>query len=264
MCASVFFRFLLWVVGSDLVCCRSVRYLVSSEQPTGRIFFFFFFFFLYLMPIGFLPFSTKTGWTGKKKNQIYDSISFFWCVQQQSAGNSIQNWGEAFRHLSDDHRRSRHFNNTSATMSCTKMKIQIKRLFTRFWGKCRWLESPGCWANIEKSIDGRFFLIPYKRMRRCPLSPLHPLPYKIRLQRITRWPPPSPILFWLLALFFSPWQTEFRMTAVSFSLSVWSVVYPWSKIGRTQMSTHDGRYRIFFSQKVRLITGWVGWPEIDL
>lgn len=135
--------------------------------------------------------------------------------------------GETFRHLSDDqHRRSRHFNNTSATMSCTKMKIQIKRLFTRFWGKCRWLESPGCWANIEKSIDGRFFLIPYKRMRRCPLSPLHPLPYKIRLQRITRWPPPSPILFWLLALFFYPWQTEFRMTAVSFSLSVWSVVYP--------------------------------------
>jgi hypothetical protein len=129
VCASVFFRFLLWVVGLDLVCCRSVRYLVSSEQPTGRIFFF-----LYLMPIGFLPFSTKTGWTGKKKNQIYDSISFFLMCTTTKYGEFHSELGERFRHLSDDHRRSRHFNNTSATMSCTKMKIQIKRLFTRFGG----------------------------------------------------------------------------------------------------------------------------------
>lgn len=173
--------------------------------------------------------------------------------------------GETFRHLSDDqHRRSRHFNNTSATMSCTKMKIQIKRLFTRFGGKCRWLESPGCWANIEKSIDGRFFLIPYKRMRRCPLSPLHPLPYKIRLQRITRWPPPSPILFWLLALFF-PLGKQNSAWRPSLSLSLCGQLFiPSRKLDGHKCLHTTADIEFSFSQKVRLITGWVGWPEIDL
>jgi hypothetical protein len=162
VCASVFFRFLLWVVGSDLVCCRSVRYLVSSEQPTGRIFFFF---FLYLMPIGFLPFSTKTGWTGKKKNQIYDSISFFLMCTTTKYGEFHSELGGSISSFVRWPSTQSSFQQHIGHDELHKNENPNQKVVYSFLGKCRWLESPGCWTNVEKSIDGWFFLIPYKRMR---------------------------------------------------------------------------------------------------